>query len=868
MFQYRKVRNKEEFNIINKETKEVVSTETNKDDAQNKVANLNLLKKRKFAEKKEKKEKKVKVPKVKILKAPKSFATTPSKIKVVKFKEQNFPLIKKFRSMIKEKPKKEKVEKPKSKVEKPKSKVEKPAPKIINPEIFAELKAQTFKRSTNKQKKEKAKEALANLDKQAEYAKEFVKELPKEKRKRPPLPKKIVKAEALAKLDAELAEDEDIADLAKKSKANIRKYAREFAKEKELAKLKPEPKYNPERAKERRVKASKEALAKLDAELADEEIMRKFDEAVARDETRKIKEKKALTLLKKVVSTKTKTKNQLAKLAQQQAEAEEIIKFLEDLKLENTMREQKESLSKINSIIEEKEKAKEELKFITEKVKVKREKDRQPKPKSIIKEKPKPKSIIKEKPKPRPVKPNLKVNIPEKEKLKQEKEMRVIEESQMGQEDKKPKSKSIIKEKPKRTPEEIAKREAILAYNEKKGKEEEEKERMRQELEIQQVEIATAKEQARQQKEDQARVKKAEQAIAAIAAKEEKEKEKVKKQDFYTKYGVDLYRSKTDPNQSFTLKQLQGKDMSQYYKVEDMYRSNITGHLVWLKDLEKQGLAMYHGEGKKFYIEKDTMYKLTDKDRKIQEQARLKYAAEKQAEADAKREKIVSAEAKVAALGEKIPTLIKFEQKNIPQLTQKEIRDKRDEEAKDKIRQQMAQKVEVKEVPKKEVPKEYELSNRKRIFIDKDKVFYKGKEVGYFRKDKIYLNDMPSSSDNKTLSLKDVTEIAPTVISSVVSQIEVPPESAPIVWINPIIAPSPLVPFVPAPKVDTSDIQFSKYENKWGMYTDDLNTIYIDSTNSEVYNANSELIGNRDLKQRSRLNVPGEQLNLEDYNLI
>ena len=79
---------------------------------------------------------------------------------------------------------------------------------------------------------------------------------------------------------------------------------------------------------------------------------------------------------------------------------------------------------------------------------------------------------------------------------------------------------------------------------------------------------------------------------------------------------------------------------------------------------------------------------------------------------------------------------------------------------------------------------------------------------------KIYLNDMPSSSDNKTLSLKDVTEIAPTVISSVVSQIEVPPESAPIVWINPIIAPSPLVPFVPATKIDTSQPQFSKYENQ------------------------------------------------------
>jgi len=310
--------------------------------------------------------------------------------------------------------------------------------------------------------------------------------------------------------------------------------------------------------------------------------------------------------------------------------------------------------------------------------------------------------------------------------------------------------------------------------------------------------------------------------------------------------------------------------MSQYYKVEDMYRSNITGHLVWLKDLEKQGLAMYHGEGKKFYIEKDTMYKLTDKDRKIQEQARLKYAAEKQAEADAKREKIVSAEAKVAALGEKIPTLTKFEQKNIPQLTQKEIRDKRDEEAKDKIRQQMAerQKVEVKEVPKKEVPKEYELSNRKRIFIDKDKVFYKGKEVGYFRKDKIYLNDMPSSSDNKTLSLKDVTEIAPTVISSVVSQIEVPPESKPIVWVNPVVAPSPLVPFVPAPKVDTSDrASFAKFEHKWG-YGDKYDIIYIDYSTGEVYDENNNLVGQRDLNQRKRLNVVGEQLDLTDYNLI
>ena len=49
MFAYRKVRNKDEFNIINKETKEIVETVTSKNDAKNTVTNLNLLKKRKFS---------------------------------------------------------------------------------------------------------------------------------------------------------------------------------------------------------------------------------------------------------------------------------------------------------------------------------------------------------------------------------------------------------------------------------------------------------------------------------------------------------------------------------------------------------------------------------------------------------------------------------------------------------------------------------------------------------------------------------------------------------------------------------------------------------------------------------------------------
>ena len=147
MFQYRKVRNKDEYTIINKETKEIIETVSSKDDAQNKVTNLNLLKKRKFAKEKKVKApkpiKEKKVPKPIKIKAPKSFAVSQSKPKVVKFKEQNFPMTKKIKSVIKELEKKEKVEKPN--VEKPK--VDKPKKIVSKPALIAEINADKFKKS-------------------------------------------------------------------------------------------------------------------------------------------------------------------------------------------------------------------------------------------------------------------------------------------------------------------------------------------------------------------------------------------------------------------------------------------------------------------------------------------------------------------------------------------------------------------------------------------------------------------------------------------------------------------------------------------------------------------------------------------------
>lgn len=87
------------------------------------------------------------------------------------------------------------------------------------------------------------------------------------------------------------------------------------------------------------------------------------------------------------------------------------------------------------------------------------------------------------------------------------------------------------------------------------------------------------------------------------------------------------------------------------------------------------------------------------------------------------------------------------------------------------------------------------------------------------------------------------------LVSHVVKQIEVPPESAPIVWNNPVIAPGPLV-LPPAPPSPVQSDDYRQYVNNM-----DGTIIYIDSNTGIVYDNHSMKIGARNKHQKYLLNL-------------
>ena len=107
-----------------------------------------------------------------------------------------------------------------------------------------------------------------------------------------------------------------------------------------------------------------------------------------------------------------------------------------------------------------------------------------------------------------------------------------------------------------------------------------------------------------------------------------------------------------------------------------------------------------------------------------------------------------------------------------------------------------------------------------------------------------------------------VTSKPTDLVSHVVSQIEVPPESAPIVWNNPVIGPSPLIQ-PPEPPSPVQIDHYRKYENKM-----DGTIIYIDSNTNIVYDNHAKAIGVRNDKQKHILNLAKTNLDLNDFNLV
>jgi hypothetical protein len=107
-----------------------------------------------------------------------------------------------------------------------------------------------------------------------------------------------------------------------------------------------------------------------------------------------------------------------------------------------------------------------------------------------------------------------------------------------------------------------------------------------------------------------------------------------------------------------------------------------------------------------------------------------------------------------------------------------------------------------------------------------------------------------------------VTSKPTDLVTHIVSQIEVPPESAPIVWNNPVIGPSPLIQ-PPEPPSPVQIEHYRKYENKM-----DGTIIYIDSNTNIVYDNHAKAIGVRNDKQKHILNLAKTNLDLNDFNLV